>query len=372
MKLKKSIFAVLAGILVVLGLVLVPTASYAAGSDGPTPYSVTQEGIFLPDGDVFTDASHVNIRDINNNPYNIHFEKKYADPSHAEWKNRPFDHADPRNQFYGKSFIPWEALKNGNTGFNAKSNFCIKWVQVKTDKGYNEHFGEGGQDPVGPGCENPNPPKTEYSSWTQLAFTCDTKEGDVLPRTRTVTVTTYYFNGKVKDVQTTTEREDYVVTKTDVTYPTSDGRDCRTEVPVVVPTMKGAIATCVAGEPTYKEALLTVPSVTNGTWKINDSIVTENTFSLPRDSVTTLTFTVTDGNLFRVGDAPTPGQGDFWTATKTGNSIVFTVKPNSVQDVLDCELANSGLNGGSILWIAGGAVALLVTGFLLLRRQRVA
>lgn len=343
----KKIFTTL---LIAAGLIAVPSVAHAGGSDAPTPYTVTVDGVYLPAGDVFSANEHVNVRDDTGKSYSIHFEEKYADPNNQEWKNRPFDHTDPRNQFYGGSFLPWEALN----GFNAKSDFCVTWVQVS---GYNEHFGEGGQDPIGPGCENPNPPMTEYSEWTHVAFDCTTEAGDVINRSREVTVTTYFFNGEVKDVTTTTQTEQYTVTEMDVL-----NIECREVVNPVAPALKLATVTCTDQDSTYTPAVMTLPAVENGVWKIGDETVSGD-FTLARDQVVSVTFTVSDGDTYRVGDAPTPEDGSFWTAEKDGNSIVYTVTSNAVEDIADCDLANSGL--GMSPWIIAGAIVLPVAGVAL-------
>lgn len=113
----------------VTGICLMAAPAYAGGSDSPTQYSVTNEGITLPDGVTFQEQGHVNVRTESGAGRNIHFE------SFSDW--------------IGKSFIPWSA-------FNIHYPECIAWVQIH---GFNEHFGEGGQSPV---ClPDPNPPVTE-------------------------------------------------------------------------------------------------------------------------------------------------------------------------------------------------------------------
>lgn len=119
----------------VVGLCLIAGPAYAGGSDSPTPYSVTTEGITLPDGVTFEEHGHVNVRTESGAGRNIHFE------SFSEW--------------VGKSFIPWSA-------FNLHYPECIAWVQIH---GFNEHFGEGGQSPV---ClTDPTPPVVEEPQVTE-------------------------------------------------------------------------------------------------------------------------------------------------------------------------------------------------------------
>lgn len=345
---KKIIVGLLATAALIFGSAL-PAA--AAGSDGPTPYNVNVQGIYLPDGDVFTDGSHVNVKNDKGESFSIHFEKKYADPSNAEWKNLPFNHQDPRNQFYGQSFLPWEALSN----FDAKNEFCITWVQIHTNNGYNEHFGEGGQEPVGTGCETP-PDLIEPSAWTNMVFTCDTKVGDVIDRSREVKVTKYKWDGSVKSVETVTETGTYTVVDSDLW-----NLDCRKVVDVVVPTLKLASATCVAEEPIYTPAVLTLPEIENGVWT-SDGKAVSGDVTLARGESVKFVFSVNDDKLFKVGSVPA-SDNTFWSAVVEDKSIIFTVTPNVVKDLTDCELANSGMD--TPVWAMGaGAAALMIGGTL--------
>lgn len=101
---------------------------YASGSDAPTPYTVTSAGIALPGGVVFEDNGHVNIKTTAGDK-GIHFEALNNQPS---------------GQWIGKDFLPWSA-------FGLDGDFCVSWVQISE---FNEHFGEGGQEPV---CTDPPP-----------------------------------------------------------------------------------------------------------------------------------------------------------------------------------------------------------------------
>lgn len=121
---------------VLLGVSLAVAGSsvaYAGGSDSPTPYTVTVDGIQLPEGESFRDNGHVNIKTNLGNP-GIHFESQ----------NGPADH--PKTFYIGKNFLPWSAFGLDET------KLCVSWVQIDF---YKEHFGEGGQAPVGKGCEQP-------------------------------------------------------------------------------------------------------------------------------------------------------------------------------------------------------------------------
>lgn len=190
----------------VVGLVALAAPAYAGGSDDPTPYIVSEDGIYLPAPDVFPDNGHVNIKTTDGKSYGLHFESR----------NWPDNH--PKKYYIGKSFLPWTAFD--------KNPFCVKWVQVSL---YNEHYGEGGQSPVGPGCTKPTPtptptlpplPADEVKVETSKpTVDCDTKVGDVVKVTRTTTTTRYAYDAYGKPVGTSstfTEQVDYVIEAPDL------------------------------------------------------------------------------------------------------------------------------------------------------------
>lgn len=121
---------------IMAGALLLGTAApaYAGGSDSPTPYTVDQTGITLPEGQTFQDNGHVNIRTTDGTTVNLHFEGKCIERTDAECAGERHAAA----QFIGKSFIPWAA-------FGLTADDCVAWGQLSQ---YNEHFGEGGQPPV--------------------------------------------------------------------------------------------------------------------------------------------------------------------------------------------------------------------------------
>ncbi len=110
----------------------------AAGSDSSTPYTVTPEGLQLPDGRVFgaDDVQDANVRTADGRTVNLHFE---PGRSHA---------------LAGVSFVPWSAL-------GLAPPECVAWVQLH---GFDEHFGEGGQVPVCLEGADPTPTPTPSSS----------------------------------------------------------------------------------------------------------------------------------------------------------------------------------------------------------------
>lgn len=127
---------------------LTPTTAYA-GSDSPTPYVVTADGVTLPAGTVFPAHGHVNYRTTERSG-GVHF-----DPNNNQ----------PGGAYIGAGFFPI-ALAPGE---------CLVWIQVSL---YDEHFGEGGQAPVCRGVEPtpgpthtpaptlpPKPSPTEEPTW---------------------------------------------------------------------------------------------------------------------------------------------------------------------------------------------------------------
>lgn len=128
------------------------TGAVAVGSGGPIPYTVTADGVTLPSGASFPANGHVNYRatkldGTGEKSFGVHF-----DPNNKQ----------PGGRFIGKSFFgftnyPATAQYGAITNSAASAfpgGYCITWVQVSK---YNEHFGEGGQQPV---CTS-TPPKNE-------------------------------------------------------------------------------------------------------------------------------------------------------------------------------------------------------------------
>ena len=113
------------------GFALIPGVA-TAGSDSPTPYTVTAEGITLPAGTVFPAHGHVNWRTTSSSG-GIHF-----DPNNNQ----------PGGAYIGASFLPI-TLAPGE---------CITWVQISL---FDQHYGEGGQDPI---CK-PTTTPTEEPTW---------------------------------------------------------------------------------------------------------------------------------------------------------------------------------------------------------------
>ena len=176
---RKSVFrpglmALLVAVLATIGLVQVAQAN--GGSNGPTPYTVDANGITLPGGDVFPDNGHVNVRTAVGKTAGVHFEGKCVNRTDAECAGSRHDQA----QFIGKGFIPWSAF-----GIDPAKE-CVVWVQISH---YNQHFGEGGQDPVGKckGSETPKP--TEPVEPCPTATVTTTVPGPTVTATATATAT---------------------------------------------------------------------------------------------------------------------------------------------------------------------------------------
>lgn len=134
----KTLLKTLVLVFLSLGLVMCAFPANADGSDAPIPYTVDDTGVTLPDGVVFPAHGHVNWR-TTLKAGGVHF--------------------DPNNDqtgavYIGQAFLPIP-LEPGE---------CIFWVQVSL---YNEHFGEGGQEPVcKPNLEEPSEPEPEEPSPT--------------------------------------------------------------------------------------------------------------------------------------------------------------------------------------------------------------
>lgn len=166
--------------LVALGalcIVFAPSVASAAGSDSATPYSVTAEGITLAPGDVFADGDHVNIRYQAEGvglSDGVHFEAKCIEREDAECAGERHAIA----QYIGQSFLPLSVFDYGTFA-------CVEWVQISK---YPEHYGEGGQPPVGPGCSTPTPTPTPTETVTPTPTPTPTETVTPTP-TPTPTVT---------------------------------------------------------------------------------------------------------------------------------------------------------------------------------------
>jgi len=101
-----------------------------AGSDSPTPYTVTVEGVTLPADRTFREHDHVNYRataldGTGEQSFNVHLEAANARATAT---------------YVGTAFLDFSGAA---AAFPA--GYCVTWVQVA---GFDEHFGEGGQAPV--------------------------------------------------------------------------------------------------------------------------------------------------------------------------------------------------------------------------------
>lgn len=111
--------------------VLVTTGASAGEID--QPYRVTVDGIEL--SETLGEGEEVNVKaDQGDRGINTEIEGK------------------PYNYLGDVLFIPWD-----NLGYDTAS-LCVSWVQVN---GYNYHFGESGEEPIGYGCgSSPDPSPT--------------------------------------------------------------------------------------------------------------------------------------------------------------------------------------------------------------------
>ncbi len=128
-------------------LALAALLHLGSGSDHPTPYTVDHLGITLPAGRTFDayDVQDANIRTTTGNTINIHFEEGR---SHA---------------LAGSTTITWTQL-----GFQPGD--CIAWIQLHS---FNEHYGEGGQEPL---CIHT--PEPELQPW-EPPYDCPLNEDGI-------------------------------------------------------------------------------------------------------------------------------------------------------------------------------------------------
>lgn len=215
---KKIITGLLAAMFALAGMIAVaPAMATPGGSDSATPYTVNHYGITLPEGDTFRDNGHVNVHTTNEGNANMHFESKCITRTDAECKGARHDYA----QFIGKNFIPWSAF-----GF---SKPCVKWVQISH---YNQHFGEGGQSPVGSGCVVETPPVTQPT--TPAPTTQPTTEPTTTPTTEPTQEPTVEPTTEPTTVPTTEPTT--VPTTEPTTQPTTEPTTAPTTQPTEQPT----------------------------------------------------------------------------------------------------------------------------------------
>lgn len=137
---KKILAVVIAAVVLAMAGLSFGSAN-AVGSDGPTPYTVNASGVTLPAGETFQANGHVNIKYVVDGDHAVKTKGIHFDPNNNQ----------PGGAWIGKSNIPW-------SGFGLTGKFCVTWVQVA---GYNEHFGEGGQQPVCVGDTPTTPPSAD-------------------------------------------------------------------------------------------------------------------------------------------------------------------------------------------------------------------
>ena len=121
-----------------------PTCNaFSGGSDGCTPYAVDGDGVTLPGGETFQDNGHVNYQAISCSDYTP--GQSYLNPG-SDWSPESFGvHFEAKASSPGYAYIGASTFEfsGASTAFNG--SYCITWVQLDS---YNQHFGEGGQEPV--------------------------------------------------------------------------------------------------------------------------------------------------------------------------------------------------------------------------------
>ncbi|SDH48435.1 hypothetical protein [Agrococcus jejuensis] len=123
---------------------VVAAPAMAGGSDAPTPYTVSASGVTLPDGQTFRANGHVNAQVI---PVSQYTPGETYRARGADWTpmqiTRHFDpnNGQPGGAYIGQSYYPFSGAQQQLPA----DGYCVIWVQVD---GFDEHFGEGGQDPI--------------------------------------------------------------------------------------------------------------------------------------------------------------------------------------------------------------------------------
>lgn len=305
---------------------MMPIGSAAAsgGSDGPTPYTVDERGVTLPEGKTFKAHGHVNIK------YRVG-DSEYSQGIHFDPNNN-----QPGGAWINQSNIPWSA-------FGVPNNGCITWVQVH---GYNQHFGEGNQKPVCLGTPRPDPDPADSNKKIEL---CHATGVATNPYSKIeVGINDFVGNGHITHSQDIWKAFSYV---------TKGGQTV--SVPEQGDISLLAFDNCLR-PPVDQEIAVPAVSHEDKCGRDNDTVtpVTDDakytTVVAPRegDSIT-VTFTAKDGFVF-------PG----------GEKVVkVTVNfPNND----NCDLPETGGEASYNVNMGIAAVALLLTaaaGFMLMRRK---
>ncbi|WP_186329428.1 hypothetical protein [Agrococcus jejuensis] len=148
--------AVAGALLLPITTLVVAAPAMAGGSDSPTPYTVSASGVTLPAGQTFHANGHVNAQVI---PLSQYTPGETYRARGADWTPMQVTrHFDPNNNqpggaYIGQSYYPFSGAQQQLPA----DGYCVIWVQVD---GFNEHFGEGGQDPIctaAPVTQEPTP-----------------------------------------------------------------------------------------------------------------------------------------------------------------------------------------------------------------------
>src|SRR5690606_30524310 len=112
---------------------------------------------------------------------------KWTDPDGSAGIHFDPNNGHPGGKWIGKNFIPWSA-------FSVPKKACITWVQID---GYNQHFGEGGQEPVCLG-KKPKPKPPVDDTETKKVTLCHATGSETNPYTAiTVSVNAFLNAGHV-------------------------------------------------------------------------------------------------------------------------------------------------------------------------------
>jgi hypothetical protein len=171
---KKMLAAVVTGVLAIGMAVAGVTTAVAAGSDSPVPYTVGATSLTLPSGTTFSSGG-VNDGNVKYIPLADYVEGQTYRNAPSTWHVTSINFHLEGKTGYGKalekqSVLPFDSVGSDGAfrGTLPSTGYCIVWVQVH---GFNEHFGEGGQDPV---CTTV--PKDAAASVATTSATCETAE----------------------------------------------------------------------------------------------------------------------------------------------------------------------------------------------------
>lgn len=172
---KRMLAAAVTGVLAIGLAVAGVTTAFAGASNDPTPYAVNANGITLPAGSTFSSGG-INDGNVKYIPLSDYTAGQTYKNAPASWHVTNINfHLEGKTGYglglEGASVLPFnQATSDGafRGTLPVSTGYCIVWVQVQ---GFNEHFGEGGQDPI---CTSI--PKDASAVVAITPATCDSAE----------------------------------------------------------------------------------------------------------------------------------------------------------------------------------------------------